>query len=105
MDGHALVLITCGDLAEARDIARRLVESRLAAGTQIVPIESIYRWGGEVVEGQELLMLVKTRRDRFEAIESVVTEMHSYDVPPIVMVEMDEGSQSYLAWIDENTAG
>ncbi|HWL50269.1 MAG TPA: divalent-cation tolerance protein CutA [Acidimicrobiia bacterium] len=102
MDGHCLVLITCGDPAEARGIARHLVESGLAAGTQIVPIESIYRWQGAMVEDQEWLMLVKTRRDRFEAIESVVNEMHSYDVPPILMIEIDAAGHSYLAWIDEN---
>ena len=102
MEGHCLVLITCADLAEAKGIARHLVESGLAAGTQIVPIESIYRWGGEVVEDQEWLMLVKTRGDRFEAIESAVRHMHSYEVPPILMIEIDEASHPYLAWIDES---
>ena len=102
MDGQSLVLITCGDPAEAKGIARHLVESGLAAGTQILPIESIYRWSGEVIEDQEWLMLVKTRRDRFEAIESVVKEMHSYDVPPVLMIEMDAGSHPYLDWIDES---
>ncbi|MGH8948758.1 MAG: divalent-cation tolerance protein CutA, partial [Acidimicrobiia bacterium] len=65
MDGYALVLITCGDPAEARGIAKQLVESGLAAGAQILPIESIYRWQGDVVEDQEWLILVKTRSNRF----------------------------------------
>jgi len=102
MDEHALVLITCGDPAEAKGIARHLVESGLAAGTQIIPIESIYRWEGDVVEDQEWLMLVKTRHDRFEAIESVVNEMHSYEVPPVLMIEIDQAGHPYLAWIDES---
>ncbi len=102
MNAHALVLITCGDLAEARGIAKQLVESGLAAGAQILPIESIYRWRGEIIEDQEWLMLVKTRRERFEAIESTVTEMHSYEVPPVLMIEMDDASHPYLAWIDES---
>ena len=102
MDEHALVLITCGDPAGAKGIARHLVESGLAAGTQIIPIESIYRWEGEVVEDQEWLMLVKTRRDRFEAIESVVNEMHSYEVPPVLLFEIDQAGHPYLAWIDES---
>jgi periplasmic divalent cation tolerance protein len=105
MDGHCLVLITCGESAESREIARHLVESRLAAGVQIVPIDSIYRWEGEIVEDHESLMLVKTRRDLFEEIESVVNEMHSYEVPPVLMVAMDAGSHPYLDWIAENTGG
>jgi periplasmic divalent cation tolerance protein len=105
MDGHCLVLITCGESAEASEIARHVVESGLAAGVQIVPIESIYRWGGEIVEDREWLLLVKTRRDRFEEIESVVNDMHSYEVPPVLMIAMDAGSHPYLDWIAENTGG
>ena len=101
MDGHALVFITCGDPAEARAIARQLVESGLAAGAQILPIESIYGWQGDIVEDQEWLILVKTRRDRFDAIEALVSDLHSYQVPPLLMIEMDEASHPYLAWIDE----
>jgi periplasmic divalent cation tolerance protein len=102
MDGHALVLITCGDLGEARVVARRLVVERLAAGTQMLPIDSIYRWQGEVVEDTEVLVLAKTKRDRFDEIEALVDGLHSYEVPPIVMLEMDVASSPYLAWIDEN---
>ncbi|MET0696921.1 MAG: divalent-cation tolerance protein CutA [Acidimicrobiia bacterium] len=105
MGRHALVIITVGDREEARYIARQLVESGLAAGAQILPIDSIYRWQENIVEDSEWLMLVKTRRDRFQAIESVVNEMHSYEVPPLLMIEMDEASHPYLAWIDENTRG
>ncbi len=94
MDRHALVMITVGDREEARDIARRLVETGLAAGAQILPIDSIYRWQGDIVEDSEWLMLVKTRRDRFQAIESVVNEMHSYEVPPVLMIEMDDASRA-----------
>ncbi|MET0565967.1 MAG: divalent-cation tolerance protein CutA [Acidimicrobiia bacterium] len=105
MDGHCLVLITCGESEEAREIARYLVESGLAAGGQIVPIESIYRWGGEIVEDHEWLILVKTHRDLFLKIESIVHEMHSYEVPPVLMLAMDAASRPYLDWITENTGG
>jgi periplasmic divalent cation tolerance protein len=102
MDGHVLVLITCGDPGEARVVAHRLVEEHLAAGTQLIPIESIYRWREEVVEDSEVLVIAKTRRDRFVEIETLVDEMHSYEVPPIVMLEMAAASAPYLAWIDDN---
>jgi periplasmic divalent cation tolerance protein len=102
MAGHALVLITCGSAEEARAIARRLVEERLAAGAQTFPIESIYRWQGEVVEDSEVVVLAKTRRDRFDEVAALVGEMHSYEVPPIVMLDIGAATQPYLAWIDEN---
>jgi periplasmic divalent cation tolerance protein len=79
-----------------------LVESHLAAGVQILPIESIYRWGGEVVEDQEWLLIAKTRAERFDSINDVVAEMHSYEVPPVLMVEMAEASRPYRDWIDSS---
>jgi periplasmic divalent cation tolerance protein len=105
MDRHALVMITVGDREEAREISRHLVEAGLAAGAQILPIESIYRWQGEIVEDQEWLILVKTRSDRFNAIETTARDLHSYEVPPVLMIEMDEATEPYLAWIDENVTG
>lgn len=105
MDRHALIMITVGDREEARKIARHLVDAGLGAGTQILPIESIYRWQGDMVEDQEWLILVKTRSDRFNAVENAVRDMHSYQVPPLLMIETDEASEPYLAWIDENVTG
>jgi periplasmic divalent cation tolerance protein len=104
MTGHVLVLITCGSAEEARSIAMALVEKRLAAGAQLIPIESIYRWRRELVEDTEVLVIAKTRRDRFVEIESLVGEKHSYEVPPIVMLEMDAASAPYLTWIDDSVS-
>jgi periplasmic divalent cation tolerance protein len=97
---HALVLVTCGTVDEASAIARALVETRLAAGVQIVPIESVYRWSGEVVDDREWLLVVKTRRDRFGDVERLVLDLHSYEVAPVLMIGIDEASKPYLAWID-----
>ncbi len=103
MSQHALVLITCGSEDESRRISRRLVEDRLAAGVQMTSIESIYTWQGEVVEDREVLLIAKTRSEHFELIESVVVEMHSYDVPPILILPIDRAHQPYLDWIDGAT--
>jgi periplasmic divalent cation tolerance protein len=99
---HALTLITCGTTSEAQSIARHLVESRLAAGVQIIPIGSVYAWDDEVVEDHEWLLIAKTRRDRFEQIMATVNEMHSYLVPPVLMFDIDSASAPYLEWIDAN---
>jgi periplasmic divalent cation tolerance protein len=103
MGEHALVLITCGEREEARAISRRLVSDGAAAGVQMLPIDSVYRWQGEVVEDEEWLLIAKTRSDRFESVAAVVEELHSYEVPPLLMIGMDDASRPYLEWIDQST--
>jgi periplasmic divalent cation tolerance protein len=100
MGEHGLVLITCGEEAEASNIARLLVEGSLAAGVQILPISSVYRWEGTVVEDSEWLLIAKTRADRFQSIQTLVKENHSYQVPPVLMIGIDAATRSYLSWID-----
>jgi periplasmic divalent cation tolerance protein len=97
-----LVLVTCGSAGEAKAIARRLVEDRLAAGVQMVAIDSIYRWEGEVVDDHEWLMIAKIRRDLFDSVRSTVIDIHSYDVPPILMIDIAAASHPYLDWIDSS---
>ena len=76
MDGHCLVLITCGETTESGEMARHLVESRLA-GVQIVRLTASTGGEGEIVEDHEVAELgPRTRRDLFQDIESVVNEMH-----------------------------
>ncbi len=99
---HGLVFITCADRSQARVIAKRLVQDRLAAGVQILPIESVYTWQGEVVEDDEVLLIAKTRRRLFDGIVTLVTELHSYEVPPIVQLAIDRANQPYLDWIDQS---
>ena len=98
---YALVTITAGSEDEADAIATALVERRLAACVQTLPIRSRYRWKGDVTVDVEVLLLVKTRENRFADLCAAVTELHSYEVPEIVLVPIAVGSPPYLAWIDE----
>lgn len=102
---HVEIQVTCGSREEAGTIAGALVERRLAACVQEVPIRSTYRWEGVVERDDEILLLAKTRRDRYEAVESAVRAVHSYDVPAITCVDIVGGSADYLAWIDAETTG
>jgi periplasmic divalent cation tolerance protein len=87
-----------------KEIARRLVSERLAACVNILPgITSIYTWDGKMNEDQELLCLVKTRKDLFPPLEAAVKEIHPYDVPEIISVQVQQGSKPYLEWIDSST--
>lgn len=96
--------VTCGDVDEARTIADALVERRLAACVQQVPIRSTYRWAGAIERDDELLLLVKTTADRADAVTAAVVEMHSYDVPAVTVVDVVDGSADYLDWVRAETA-
>jgi periplasmic divalent cation tolerance protein len=97
---HAVVLVAVGSREEARTIATALVDDHLAACVQMVPVESLYVWEGKVVDDAEILLLVKTRADAFERVSARVRELHSYDVPEIVLLDVAAGHQPYLDWID-----
>jgi len=101
MSGIAIVLSTAGSEGEASRIARTLVERRLAACVSVVPgVSSIYRWQGAVRTDAEWLLVVKTRRDRFDEVRAAIRELHSYEVPEIVMLDIADGDAAYLGWID-----
>lgn len=98
------VFITAPSEDMAALIARALVESRLAACANIInSIRSIYTWQGKVQDEQEVLMIVKTRRDLFDGIKSKVNELHSYEVPEIIALPIVAGSEDYLKWLREST--
>lgn len=104
MTNVRIVLTTAGSQEEAGRIAHALVERRLAACVNIVPqIESVYRWQGKVETATEWLLLIKTQADLYERVHDAVKELHSYDLPECVMLEVSAGSQQYLEWIAENT--
>jgi periplasmic divalent cation tolerance protein len=104
MTNARIILTTAGSQEEARKIAHALVERRLAACVNIVPrIESVYRWQGKVDVAVEWLLLIKTQAELFEHVRDAVKELHSYDLPECVMLEVTAGSQEYLDWITKNT--
>jgi periplasmic divalent cation tolerance protein len=104
MSQARVVLTTTGSHDEARKIAHALVERRLAACVNIVPlIESVYRWQENVETAMEWLLLIKTQADSFDRVRDAVKELHSYDLPECVMLEVAAGSQEYLKWLAEST--
>ena len=97
-----VVLVTAGSIEEAERIARALVEERLAACVNLVPgIRSIYRWEDKIADDAEILLVAKTRRDSFAALERRVRELHSYDVPEVLGLAVTDGSPGYLGWLAE----
>lgn len=100
---HRLIYITTKDEEEAEKIGRALVEEKLAACVNIHPIKSIYRWKGEIVEESETAMFVKTKAELVNEVIKRVKELHSYEVPCIVSLPIEEGYPDYLKWIKDST--
>lgn len=101
MSDNVVVLVTCADAAEAKRIARAVVDERLAACVNILPgaVVSIYRWKGKVETARERLLLIKTRRARLKKLHAAVVRLHSYDLPEFIALPILEGSRQYLDWI------
>ncbi len=100
---YSLILSTASSRDEAQSIARALVDRKLVACVNIVgPIESIYRWKGEVENTQEFMLLMKTESDRFDRIREAVKSLHSYEVPEVIQIPIENGWPAYLEWISES---
>ena len=101
-----LVLTTAASAEEGQALAEVLVEERLAACVSIsAPMLSIYRWEGTIDRNEERQVVIKTTRDRYQALETRIKSLHSYAVPEIIVLPIDGGSPAYLDWmIDETRA-
>ncbi len=97
----SIIYITAGNIDEAKNIGRRLVEERLAACVNIFPITSIYRWKENIEEANEFVILAKTRSEKVKDIEKRVKQLHSYEVPCVISFKINSGSEDYLNWIME----
>ncbi|HRO57929.1 MAG TPA: divalent-cation tolerance protein CutA [Burkholderiaceae bacterium] len=103
-DGILLVLSTFESREQAEPVARALVDERLAACANLLPgCLSIYRWQGAVERAEEALMLVKTTRDRYPALERRLRELHPYDLPEIVAVAPERVLPAYADWVAGET--
>lgn len=94
------VTTTVPSKEEADNIARSLLERRLAACVQVAgPVESHYRWKGNLERSAEWLCLIKTRRANYAAVEAAILASHPYEVPEIIACPIETGSEPYLAWL------
>ena len=95
-----LVLTTVATPDEAARLGRTLVNERLAACATLIPaVQSIYRWKGEVESATETLLLLKTGLDQLAALELRLHELHSYETPEFLVLDVDACSQPYLEWL------
>jgi len=100
---YVVVNTTIDSEQGAAMIADRVVESRLAACAQVLPIRSTYRWKGEIERADELLIVMKTKAALAADLSSFVRELHPYEVPELVVLPVLGGDSDYLAWVDAET--
>jgi periplasmic divalent cation tolerance protein len=97
---HCIVVTTCEKREDAEALAEKMVKKQLAACVQLSTIDSYYVWEDRLYRDPEIRLVIKTRWDRYDALEDFIKANHSYDVPQIVVLDIAGGSKAYLDWID-----
>lgn len=104
MKSVLLVMTNMPDEASAENLAKILVDSRLAACVNCLPrVRSIYRWKGAVEQASETTLLIKTIAGRYSELEAAILQHHPYEVPEIIAIPPSTGWTPYLSWIVEET--
>lgn len=98
-----LVMTACSSQEDAKNMARHLVEERLAACVNYLPMHSVYRWQGKVQAEDEWLLLIKTQMQLAAKIQDRIKALHSYDLPEILVLPIQEGEVNYLNWLVAST--
>jgi periplasmic divalent cation tolerance protein len=98
-----VVLVTAPTAEKAAELARAVVEEKLAACGNVLPgVRSIYRWKGTVQEEGEALLVLKTQRKRFPELRDRILALHPYDVPEVLALPVEAGAEAYLDWIAQS---
>jgi periplasmic divalent cation tolerance protein len=106
MESSDIVVIFCTiPVNESEAMARTLVEGRLVACVNVVPVHSYYRWNGEFCSEPEHLIIAKTRKSMKTEVIETIKKLHSYEVPEIIAVPVITGYAPYLAWVHAQTKG
>lgn len=103
MNTFCLITTTYPDEQSAKTIIHLLLEQKLAACVQMMPIQSFYRWEGKLCESCEQLVLIKTQSDLFAQIEEVILKHHPYTTPQLIQFPIEQGLSAYLQWIKAET--
>ena len=101
--GEIVILCTVDSMELGERIAEAIVEAREAACVNIISgVRSIYRWEGKLCRDAEMLLVIKTVSDKFEAVRERLRRMHTYQVPEVIAVSLTAGDADYLKWLRES---
>ncbi|ELK08211.1 Protein CutA like protein [Pteropus alecto] len=99
---YSIVFVNCPNEQIARDIARAILDKKLAASVNILPkASSLYFWNGEIEEATEILLLIKTKTSKVHVLSSYIRLVHPFEIPEVFSVPMDQGDVHYLKWLEE----
>jgi periplasmic divalent cation tolerance protein len=105
MKEYCTVYVTCGSMDEARSVAQGILQKRLAACVNIVPlVESHYWWQGKLEVGEEALCIIKTKGSALKSLKEEVLRLHSYSVPEFIALPITDGNKDYLDWIEKEVS-
>jgi periplasmic divalent cation tolerance protein len=99
MTGFCIVLTTSDSDDHAERIVDAVLQAKLAACLQLLPIRSRYVWEGKIARENEVLILIKAKSADYDDLAACIRAAHTYEVPEIVRLEIKAGAQSYLDWI------
>ena len=98
---YQVVLSNCPDTKTAELIAHRLVTDRLAACVNIMPnVSSVYYWQDKIQQDTEVMLIIKSKQSLFAQLESLITELHPYEVVEVIALDIQQGNEPYLNWIN-----
>ena len=103
MTDKIVVIVSGSSVRECKRIARHLLERRLIACANLVPlVRSLYNWQGKIADEKECLMILKSSREKFPELRTEVEKLHSYSVPEVIALPIIDGAPNYLNWIGES---
>ncbi len=106
MDDYLVVLVTAGSEEEARRLAHNLLEKKLIACANLIPVQSLYIWEDKIQNDPEVLMIIKTKSAVFkDKLVNAIENTHSYDVPEVIGLPVVVGAANYLKWISDEVTG
>lgn len=99
---YGIVLVTVPSLELGKEIAQRLLNSKLAACINLFPVNSLYIWQGEINDDQEYQLIIKTDLNLFQELVAEIKTLHNYEVPEIIALPIINSSASYLSWLRDS---
>jgi len=97
-----IVETTCPNLSKAKKLAKILITKQFAACIHFLPITSTYFWQNKIANSKEILLRIKTTKNSYDQIEKIIIANHNYEIPQILSIEINQGFEPYLNWIESN---
>lgn len=105
MSQYGIVLTTFESEEQAKPVIEEIIKCKLAACVQEIKIKSHYTWKNELCHEDEVLVLLKTKKELYPELEKKLLKIHPYETPEVLLLDVENGSAAYLAWIDDTVSG